>query len=294
MDLISLTYDQTLRGILRGLGPDDLRYFVYKPRHLAETSYNAEVYGESSWFPPAVYYYQLGWFDGDVTELWQLPPKEEAARLVSLMGGQEKVVAAANEALEKKEYAWAAQLVNYVYTLDPLDDEVRSIKSQALRNLGQLSMGSIGRAWLISEARALEGKENIPRLVPPKPEIIAQSPANFVNYYRVRIDPRRAETTDQVIAFDFGEEGKACLHIRRGVAEFLSDPAQHYRQPDVTVSLSGKSWAKLYLNQSGLASLVDAGEAKLTKGDIETAAALLELFDALEPYGNVTTSKNCR
>ena len=283
MDLITLTYDQTLRGILRGLGPDDLRYFIYKPRHLAENIYNAEVYGETPWYPPAVFYYQMGWFDRDVTKLWQLPPKDEAARLVSLMGGQDKVVAAANKALEKKEYAWAAQLVNYVYTLDPSDDKARSVKSRALRKLGQFSMGSIGRAFLISEARALEGKENIPRLVPPKPEIIAQSPTTFVNYHRVRIDPRRSETTDQVIAFDFGEKGKAGLHIRRGVAEFLSDPAQHYRQPDVVVSLSGESWARLYLNQSGLASLVEAGEAKLTKGDIETAASLLDLFDALEP-----------
>ena len=110
-----------------------------------------------------------------------------------------------------------------------------------------------------------------------------QSPTTFVNYYRVRIDPRRSETTDQVIAFDFGEKGKAGLHIRRGVVEFLSGPAKHYHQPDVVVSLNGESWAKLHLNQSGLASLVETSEAKLTKGDIETAAALLELFDALEP-----------
>jgi alkyl sulfatase BDS1-like metallo-beta-lactamase superfamily hydrolase len=283
MDLITLTYDQTLRGILQGLGPDDLRYFIYKPKHLAETSYNAEVYGETPWYPPAVYYYQLGWFDRDVTKLWQLPPRDTAKRLLSLMGGRDKVVAAANEALEKKEYAWAAQVINYVYTLDPQDDEVRSIKSKALRKLGQLSMGSIGRAFLISEARALEGKENIPMLIPPKPGIIAQSPTTFVNYYRVRIDPIKSETTDQVIALDFGAKGKAGLHIRRGVAEFLTDPAVHYHQPDVAVSLSGESWARLYLNQTDLASLVDAGEVELTKGDIKSGRALLELFDTLEP-----------
>jgi len=288
MDLITLTYDQTLRGILRGLGPDELRYFVYKPRHLAETTFNAEVYGESSWYPPAIFYFQMGWFDRDVTKLWQLPPKEEAARLVSLMGGKEKVVAAASEALENKEYAWAARLVNYVYRVDPGDAKARSVKSQALRKLGQLSMGSIGRSFLISEARALEGKEKIPRLVPPKPGIIAESPAIFVNYHRVRIDPGQAENTDRVIVFDFGEKGRAGLHIRRGVAEFLADPSMHYRQPDVAMTLSGESWAKLYLDQSNLAQLVDAGEVKLTKGDIKSAAALLELFDALDPYGNVT------
>ena len=290
MDLITLTYDQTLRGILHGLSPDDLRYFIYKPKHLAETIYNAEVYGETPWFPPAIYYFQMGWFDRDVTKLWQLPPKEEAKRLVDLMGGRVKVTAAASEALQKKEYAWAAQLVNYIYTLDPGDVNARMIKIKALRKLGQLSMGSIGRSFLISEARALEGKEKIPKLVPPKRELIAQAPTTFVNYHRVRIDPKRAETVDQVIVFDFGKKGKAGLHIRRGIAEFLTEPDRHYHRPDIVVSMSGESWASLYLNQTDLASLVDAGKAKVIKGDRESAAKLLDLFDAFSPSRNFTVS----
>jgi len=288
MDLITLTYDQTLRGILHGLGPDDLRYFVYKPKHLAQSSNNAEVYGETSWYPPAVFYYQLGWFDRDVTRLWQLPPKETAQRLVSLMGGRDKVVEAANEAFQNEEYAWAAQLVNYVYKLDQDDSEVRAIKSQALRKLGQLSMGSIGRAFLLSEARALEGKETIPRLVPPKSEIIAESPTTFVNYHRVRIDPKRAENVDQVIVFDFGNQGRVGLHIRRGIAEFLADPETHFEQPDIEISMTGKSWAKLYLNRSDLVSLVNNGEAKMIRGKPESAQSLLDLFDVFKPAGNVT------
>ena len=88
MDLITLTYDQTLRGILRGLGPDDLRYFVYKPKHLAEPSYNAETYGETPWFPPATFQFQMGWFDRDATTIFKLPPRDEAERLVALMRRQ--------------------------------------------------------------------------------------------------------------------------------------------------------------------------------------------------------------
>ncbi len=38
----------------------------------------------------------------------------EARRIVPLMGGRTKVLAAATAALSKKEYAWAAQLVNYL------------------------------------------------------------------------------------------------------------------------------------------------------------------------------------
>jgi len=291
MDLITLTYDQTLRGILHGLGPDDLRYFIYKPEHLAKTIYNAEVYGETSWFPPAIFYFQMGWFDRDTTKMWQLPPKEEARRLVELMGGRSKVLSAASAALEKKEYAWAAQLVNYIYTLYPGDQEAWKIKTRALRTLGQLSMGSIGRSFLISEARALEGKEMIPKLVPPRLELIAQAPTTFVNYFRIRIDPKKSETVDQVIVFDFNEKGKAGLHIRRGVAEFLNEPDTHYHRPDVVVSMSGESWASLYINQIGLTSLVDAGKAKMIKGGLKSAAALLDLFDAFAPSRNFTVPR---
>jgi alkyl sulfatase BDS1-like metallo-beta-lactamase superfamily hydrolase len=66
-----------------------------------------------------------GRFDPDGQNV--LPPKDEAQRLVALIGGREKVIAAAKEALGKNEYAWAAQLVNYVYWLDPNDQEARAI-----------------------------------------------------------------------------------------------------------------------------------------------------------------------
>ena len=287
MDLISLTYDQTLRGILKGLGPDDLRYFIYKPTHLADAYYNAEVYGETPWYPPAIFYFQMGWFDRDATKMFMLPPRDEAERLVRLMGGPEKVMAAATEVLDKKEYAWAAQLVNYAYLLDPNSTQVRQIKADALRKMGQLAIGSIGRSFLISEARALEGKENIPKVVPPNPAIIAASPATFVDYHRVRIDPRKAEAVDKVIAFTFGDKSVG-LHVRRGVAEFLPEPAKYARKADVALAMDGETWAKLYLNAADVKSLAASGAVKMTTGDVQAASAILDLFDRFDPALNVT------
>ena len=291
MDQISLTYDQTLRGILRGLGPDELRYFIYKPQHLANTPNNTETYGETPWFPPATFYYQMGWYDRDPTTLHQLPPKEEAERLVALMGGRDAVVAAAQMSLDKKEYAWAAQLVNYVYKLDPQDADVRRIKADALRKMGQLSMGSIGRAFLISEARDLEGNVRIAQLIPPGPAIIAADPAIYVNYHRVRIDPRKAETIDKVIAFTFSDQDDETvgLHIRRGVAEFLSDPATYVRPPDIQVAMNSETWAKLYLNLTTLSLAVASGNAQMIVGELAEATDILNLFDSFEIVKNVFT-----
>jgi alkyl sulfatase BDS1-like metallo-beta-lactamase superfamily hydrolase len=130
--------------------------------------------------------------------------------------------------------------VSYVYKLDSNDKAARQIKTDAMRNMGQLSYSSIGRSFLISEARGLEGKEQIAKLVPPAPASIAADPATFVNYDRGRIDPRKTESVDKVIAVAFPDRTVA-LHVRRGIAEFVPESANYlclnFPDPNQPVSL---------------------------------------------------------
>jgi len=288
MDQISLTYDQTLRGILGGLTLGDLRHVVYIPPHLEEIPENAQSYGETVHFPEAIYQYVIGWFDGDVTQLFKVAPKDEAQRLVELMGGLDKVFQAAKAALEAKEYAWGAQLVQYIYLLDPVDRAVRQLKADLLRQMAYRSTGSIARAFLMSEALALEGKVTIPRLIPPSPGIIAQSPNTFVDFFRVRIDPKKAQDTDVVIEFVFTDKGNqaVALHARRGVAEYVPVPAEYYRESDYVMALDSESWASLYLSSVDLKGMLAAGKVKLNKGDPEKVLGIFDLFDKFVPARN--------
>lgn len=280
MDLITLTYDQTLRGILRGLGAQELRHFIYQPKALSEPYYNAQTYGETPWFAPAIYQYQMGWYDGDATQLTQLPPRESSTRLVALMGGADQVVAAAREALEKKEYAWAAELVQHVCRIDPDHAGARAVKVQALRVLGQVSPSSIGRCFMLSAARALEGKEKVPAVVPPAAALIEADPARYVDEFRVRIDPRLGESVDKVVTFQFGDRVVG-LHVRNGIAEFLPQPAQYLRPADIALALDAAAWAQLYVNPAEFAGLVQAGRVRVTTGSVEDATAVFALFDRL-------------
>jgi alkyl sulfatase BDS1-like metallo-beta-lactamase superfamily hydrolase len=290
MDQVTLTYDQTLRGILGGLGPDDLRHFIYIPPHLKEIPENAQTYGETVHFPEAIYQYVIGWFDGDVTKLFKVSPREEATRLVELMGGKAKVVAAARKSLEKEEFAWGAQLVQYTYLLDTTDREVRQLKADLLRQMAYRTTGSIARAFLLSEALALEGKLTIPRLIPPAPEIIAGSPDIFVDYFRVRIDPRKSEETDRVIEFVFTDKGDqaVALHVRRGVVEFIPVPADHYREPDSVLRLDSETWSALYLSSIDLEEAIASGKVELARGDRQETMDAFAMFDRFVPTKNYT------
>jgi alkyl sulfatase BDS1-like metallo-beta-lactamase superfamily hydrolase len=288
MDMVTLIYDQSIRGILHGLTPDELRYFVYRPRHLSEFPNNAQAYGEIPWFTPALFYFQLGWFDRNVSNLHKLHPLEEAQRTVELMGGHDRVLQAAKQAYDKKEFAWAAQLGSYLYTIDRKDADTRKLLGAVYRALGQSSVSMIGRTFFLSEARAMEGSVQIPSLVPPKPEIIAGDPTFFVDMYRVRIDPKKAESIEKVIVFNFSNGASAGLHIRRGIAEFVPEPSRHYRSADIECTMSESSWASLYLNASTLDGETKSGGVRLTKGSMEDLSTVMDLFDKFDPSRNFT------
>jgi alkyl sulfatase BDS1-like metallo-beta-lactamase superfamily hydrolase len=287
MDQLTLTYDQTLRGILGGYGPDDLRHLIYIPKHMQEIPENAQSYGETIHFPEAIYQYVIGWFDWDVTKLFKIAPKDEADRMVELMGGKEKVVQAAKTALDKKEYAWGAQIIQYVYLLDPTDKEVRDLKAELLRQIAYRTTGSIARAFLLTEALALEGKTTYPKLVPPAPETIATSPETFVNFFRVRIEPQKSENTDKVIEFVFSDKGDlaVALHVRRGIAEFVPVPADYYRESDFVLKLDSETWVGLYLSTISLNDAIGSGNVILT-GNKDEVVGIFEMFDKFKPTKN--------
>ena len=283
LDGASFVLDQSLRGILGGMGPDELRHFVRLPDYLRAVPNNLESYGEVSSYSPAIHYQSVGWYDNDAANLKPVSPLEEAERIVPLMGGRDAVLAAAAAAMEKKEYSWAAQLVNYLYRLDPTDADVRQRKADALRQMAYVSTGANDRAHLMSQALALEGKVTLPRVIPPAAATIAALPATFVDYFRVRIDPVKSGDTDRVLRFDFEDGTSAGLHVRRAVAEFIEDPATYPREPDIVLKLSGEAWARLYLSAEPVDNLLEGEGITLTAGDAAEAARVLDLFDRYDP-----------
>ena len=92
----------------------------------------------------------------------------------------------------------------------------------------------------------------IPTLIPPRLQVIENDPKFFVNLYRIRIDPRKSENTEKMVVFNFTNGTTAGLHVRKGIAEFVADPAKHYRPADIAATVDAKTWAAMYLNAVAL------------------------------------------
>ncbi|AET94378.1 Alkyl sulfatase (plasmid) [Burkholderia sp. YI23] len=282
LDFTMLVLDQTLRGVLAGKGPDDLRGFIELPRHLKEEPWLFEAYGRLDWHAPYIMNHALGWWDGDAATLERLAPAEIAGRMTTLLGGRARVLDAVHAARAQGDYAWALELLNYPLKLAPDDAELRQLKASLLRSSAQATTASIARGFMLSQALALEGKIDLPRLVPPSKRQIAADPATYVDHLRVRVNPLQAQHIDAIMRFDFidGARPSVALHVRRGVAEFIARPHELSRHADFILTLDGKTFAQLFVSPSSLQTLLNEEALRLT-GDASAACAVLATFDAL-------------
>jgi alkyl sulfatase BDS1-like metallo-beta-lactamase superfamily hydrolase len=154
-DGIRSILDQTIEGMKQGERPDELVQHVKLPPHLAENPYLQEFYGGGEWTVRGIYADRVGWFDGNATNLFPLPEKDRAAKLVGLIGGPDQVLARGRDALAARQFTWAAELADYVLANDGANADAKRIKAQALTELGERQINAIARNYYLSSAMYL-------------------------------------------------------------------------------------------------------------------------------------------
>jgi alkyl sulfatase BDS1-like metallo-beta-lactamase superfamily hydrolase len=154
-DGITSILNQTLLGMKQGERPDELVQHVKLPPPLAESPYLQEFYGSVEWTVRGIYADRVGWFDGNATNLFPLPQKDRAAKLVGLMGGADKVLALGRDAMAASDFTWAAELADYVLAIDSANTGAKRIKAQALIELGERQINATARNYYLSSAMFL-------------------------------------------------------------------------------------------------------------------------------------------
>ena len=90
-----------------------------------------------------------------------------------------------------------------------------------------------------------------------------------------------------MVEFVFTDKGNlgVALHVRRGVAEYVPVPADHYRQADFVLKLDSENWAGLYLSSLSLTDAIDSGKVQLS-GDLNGIEQIFDMFDKFKPSQN--------
>lgn len=281
MDAITFMIDQTLRGINKGLSPDALTDFVRLPPVLRDFPNNTETYSEFFFFPLHLYHHIFGWYDGNPANVHRLPEGEEASRIVKGFGGVEEVMRQYRQALDDKDLIWANRLANWLLSSNPGSDQYRQAQADVLRAIAYRASGTIVRHFFLTEALELEQKIPPVRSVLPSVQAILDSePGHYINFFRIRIDPSRADTARERLYIELSDKAKCfALQVRHGVCEFI-DELPAIPEGSSSLSLSHRDWARFYLGETTVDELLSSGAARASRPD--DVQRFLSYFDSAQ------------
>jgi len=247
-DAIQFTHDQAVRYMNYGFTMDELPQLIELPDYLVEDlkkvvpakpasvtdpkDYLRTFYGSVPQSVRELYFGYLGWFQGDPVGLAPTPPVEAAAKTIEMMGGCDKVLDAARQAIGRREYQWGAELATLLLRVDRDDKAAREAKADAFVALSEPQMNPNWRNWYMSAALELRN------LMPKKaisgalvaPGIRSALPAaTWVNEWTMRLKAEKTTKEDVHIVMGFffpapdqgfGDQGYL-LDLRRSIAELI-------------------------------------------------------------------------
>jgi alkyl sulfatase BDS1-like metallo-beta-lactamase superfamily hydrolase len=243
-DAIQFVHDQTIRLMNKGLSPAEIVDRVKLPSHLARQPYLHEYYGTVPWSVRAVFDGYLGWFGGNATDLFPLPPNERAKRFVNLAGNEQKLMEHAKKAVADKDYQWALELCDQLLQINPDSEIIRKLKAEALRSLGSQQIAATARNYYLTQALEVEKKLYIGMMkIKDKEMVHTVTLAGIFDGMAVNLDPEKSADVNIIAGFRFPDAGEAyTVHVRRGVAEIQPRfPAN----PDISLTVDSKVWKEI-------------------------------------------------
>ena len=286
-DAIQYVHDQTIRYMNKGYAPDEISEIVVMPERLRDHPWLGEYYGSYKHAIPAIYAGYLGWYQGDPAELDPAAREERARRYVALMGGREKVLKTAEEALENGDPQWAAELSGLPVRADPEDREARSLKASALREWGYAQKNATWRNWGLTAAMELDGtlETTSGGMVLGSPEQVRGFSLDAImQVLTVRLIAERSWDTRLRVAFRTTDSGESCaLEIRRGVCQFFADPPGDC---DAEVRFDRTFLVDWVFGRTAFEDAVESGEVAV-EGAVPAVADFLAKFEPFNQVGEI-------
>ena len=155
-DVYKYLHDQTIRLANSGATPKEIADQIELPPALASYFGTRGYYGDLRHNVKAIYQMYLGAYDGNPANLNPLPPAKVAPRYIELMGGPDKVLAAAKIAYAQGDYRWVAELLNHLVFAEPKNQAAKSLLAETYQQLGYQSEASTWRNSYLAAAQELQ------------------------------------------------------------------------------------------------------------------------------------------
>ncbi len=275
-DAIQFIWDQTVRGINRGLRLDELTRQVQLPERFQRSYFTQQLYGLVEHHVRQIHAGLFGWLDEDESRIFPMPEAERAAKLIAGFGGRDRVAEAAAEAMSEGDWRWATELSTWLVRTPECTEADRGRLAEVMRHFAYHTPSANVRNWCLTRALMLEGTIDLSRFLAHRfryQEVLAAPPERFVPVLRVLLDPERARGVDDELAWNFAGGEKVGLRIRGQVA-IPTDGVQ----ATLEMNLSHETWAAILGGRMSVSEAFEAGVLSL-QGDQQRISAFLAAFD---------------
>ncbi|MCP3911023.1 MAG: MBL fold metallo-hydrolase [Actinomycetia bacterium] len=283
-DSIQFMWDQTVRGLNRGLTVDELTQSVQLPDPYQRTYLTHQYYGLVEHHVRQIHAGLRGWFDGHEALLFPVPPIERVQKLIAGFGGAVEVRAQAHRALDDGDLRWALELATWLVRgevdgkgrIDGGTAQDRSLLASVLRAIAQRTTSANARNWCLTRALELDGLLDLGRFRVHRfgrGEVLANPPEVYVRALRVVLDPERAEGVNEHLRWEFADGTRVGVHVRRQVAVPTDGSGA-----ELAIGLDLETWAEILAGKLTLTEAVASGAVRLS-GDEERVLRLLGSFD---------------
>jgi len=287
-DMYKYMHDQTVHLMNQGYTGEEISEMIKLPPELDNFWANRGYYGSLRHNSRAIYQRYMGWYDGNPSDLNNLPPEDAAKKYVAYMGGEEAVLQRAQSDFDRGEYRWVAEALKHVVFANPNSARGKDLLADAYEQLGYQAESGPWRSIYLQGAYEL--RNGVPKAggtVAASPDTIrAMQPEMLFDYLSVRLNGPKAAGKMINLDMDFTDLGKQYgLTVENGVLNYANG---HTPRADASIVLTKAALDDVMLGKATFDQQIKDGKIKIN-GDKQKFAEFLGLMDTFNFWFNIVT-----
>ncbi|MDW6017532.1 alkyl sulfatase dimerization domain-containing protein [Vibrio plantisponsor] len=287
-DMYKYTHDQSVRLMNQGYTGEEISEIIKFPDEIENTWSSRGYYGTLRHNSRAVYQRYMGWYNGNPSDLNNLPPTNAAVEYVEYMGGEKAIIEKAQKDFDAGKYRWVAEVLKHVVFANPQSKKGKELLADAYEQLGyQAESGPWRSVYLQGAYELRNGTPSAGGTNTASPDIIRNMPPEMLfDYLAVRILPDKAAGKKFAINLDFTDlDEKYTLYVEHSV---LNHTRKQSGSPDVSLKLTKSVLDDVQLGNVTLEKAIADGDIELS-GDKEVFKQFVGMLDTFNFWFNIVT-----
>jgi alkyl sulfatase BDS1-like metallo-beta-lactamase superfamily hydrolase len=286
-DMYKYTHYQSVNLMNKGYTGEEISETIKLPPELDNFWPNRGYYGTLRHNSRAVYQRYMGWYNGNPSNLDNLPPVDAAKKYIEYMGGEAAVLRRAKADFDKGEYRWVAEALKHVVFANPDGRVGKELLADALEQLGYQAESGPWRSVYLQGAYEL--RNGVPKaggISGINPDTLrAMPPEMLFDFLSVRLNGPKAAGKKIGLNIDLTDLNKQYgLDVENAVLHY----GPPLPKPDAKLTLSKATLDAIQLKDITLEDAVAKGQLKI-EGRREAFTEFLGLLDTFPFWFNIVT-----